>query len=156
MSINKLNEQPSLASRRKTPWHLFLVVFFFVLIYLVGLYDYVSIHINNLNYINSIPAKGNVAEYFSNYPGFFSFLWTIHVFGGLIAGALLLFRNKRAVWISLAVVISKLSLDLLTFLFRNRWEVFGPQISITDIKFSLITVGFFFYCKVMAKKGILI
>jgi lipid-A-disaccharide synthase-like uncharacterized protein len=142
-------------NKHKAPWHLYLVGSLFILIYSIGVYDYINIHTNNLNYITSLGARGDVVGYFSDYPLPFTALWTINVFGGPTAAIALLFRRAWAVWAALAVVAAKSGLDALTFLFRDRWDLFGPQMSLTDLTVLLISLGFFFYCRAMANRGVL-
>lgn len=108
-----------------------------------------------MDYLNSLKVKGDVVAYFTDYPLLFSSLWTINVFSLPIAAVLLVFRRKWAVWGALAATISKLSLDVLTFTFWDRFRLFGPWLSLVDITILLLTCGFYFYCKAMARKGIL-
>jgi hypothetical protein len=156
MMENFIKKGNSSGTKKKMPWHLLMVGLVFIFIYLIGLYDYIMIHLNNIEYMQSLNVKGDIVEYFSNYPIFYSILWTINVFGGLVAAILLFFRKKWATIISLLVVFSKFFLDALTFLFRSRWEVFGVQASLADIMVLLISIGFFVYCRAMVKRGVLI
>jgi hypothetical protein len=155
MSTKSRNDNQSVKVNLKAPWHLFLVAILFLLIYSIGAYDYIQIQNHNLEYINSIKSKGNLVDYFSNYPAVFNILWTINVFGGIAAALMLLLRTKWVVWVALAVLISKLILDGSTFLFRDRWEIFGPQLALTDIAVLVISAGFFFYCRRMMRGGFL-
>ena len=139
----------------KTPWHLWFIGVFFFLVYAIGIYDYFMVHGNNIDYLNSLNVKGDIIAYFRDYPLVFSVLWTINVFGGSIAAVLLLIRTKWAVWAGLFATMSKLCLDILTFAFMNRWGVFGPLTSLIDIMILLMTFGFLFYCRALAKRGVL-
>lgn len=139
----------------KTPWHLWFMGTFFILVYSIGVYDYFMVHGNNIDYLNSLNVRGDLIAYFTDYPLVFSVLWTINVFSGPIAAWLLLFRTKWAVWGGLVATIAMLCLDILTFAFRNRWGVFGPLTSLIDITILLMTSGFFFYCRTLAKRGVL-
>jgi len=152
---NKNEMKASTEDRVETPWHLWLIVVLFVLIYSIGVYDYLMVHTNNMDYLNSLNVKGDVIAYFTDYPLVFSFFWTLNILGGLIAAVLLIFRNKWAVWGVLIATISKLCLDILTFAFWNRWGVFGPLTSLIDITILLMTSGFFFYCRALLKQGVL-
>lgn len=141
--------------RVETPWHLWLVGVLFVLIYSIGVYDFLMVHTNNMDYLNSLNVKGDVIAYFTGYPLVFSVFWTINILGGLTAVFLLMFRNKWAVWVVLIATISKLCLDILTFAFLNRWDVFGPLTSLIDLTILLMTSGLFFYCRALLKRGVL-
>ena len=146
------NENPS-EHRIKTPWHLWLVAVFVTLIYSIGIYDYVSVHGNNTEYLNSLNTNGDVIAYFANYPLVFSALWTVNVFGAPIAVVLLILRIKWAVWGAFLAALSKLCLDILTFSLWNRWSVFGPWLSLIDITVLLLTWAFYLYCRGMARRG---
>jgi len=137
------------------PRHLSWVGALFLLIYSIGIYDYINIHGGNLEYMSSLGVRG-VAGYFSDYPLALTVLWTINVFGGPVAAIGLLLGRRWAVWAALVVVVAKFCLDALTFLLRNRWDVFGPQASLVDVTVLLISVGFYLYCRAMANRGVLI
>ncbi len=141
--------------RIETPWHLWFIGVLFLLIYSIGVYDFLMVHINNMDYLNSLNVKGDVIAYFTDYPLVFSVFWTINILGGLIAVVLLMFRNKWAVWVVLIATISKLCLDILTFAFLDRWDVFGPLTSLIDVTILLMTSGLFFYCWTLLKRGVL-
>jgi hypothetical protein len=145
----------STENRIATPMHLWFMGVLFVFIYSIGVYDFFMVHTNNMDYLNTLNVRGDVIAYFTDYPLVFSVFWTLNILGGLIAGVLLIFRNKWAVWGVLIATISKLCLDILTFAFWNRWSVFGPLTSLTDITILLMTAGFFFYCRVLLKRGVL-
>ncbi len=152
---NKNEMKASTEDRVETPWHLWLIVVLFVLIYSIGVYDFLMVHTNNMDYLNSLNVKGDVIAYFTGYPLVFSVFWTINILGGLIAAFLLMLRNKWAVWAALIATISKFCLDILTFAFLNRWDVFGPLTSLIDVTILLMTSGLFFYCRVLLKRGVL-
>ena len=155
MKVNNMNVKTSTEHHIKTQLHLWFIGVFYILVYSIGVYDYFMVHLNNIDYLNSLNVKGDVIAYFANYPLTFTILWAINVFSGPIAATLLLFRNKWAVYVGFTTAISLLCLDVMTFAFRNRWGVFGPRSSITDIIVLLITCGFFFYCRAMGKRGVL-
>lgn len=92
-----MNEEPLI--KNKLPWHLFLISLLFIFLYSIGLYDYIQVHNNNVEYMNSLKVKGDIVGYFSNYPLLFTMLWTINVCTGLIAAIMLLFKTKWVVWV---------------------------------------------------------
>ena len=142
------------ANKKNIPWHLWLIGGLFFLIYLVGLYDYFMILTKNQAYMNSLDVPGDLNFYFKNYPLIFNILWTLNVFGGLVAAILILIRTKWALTAAFVTVLSKFLLDILTFSFRNRWDVFGPQIAIGDLIVLIISIGFYFYCLKLNRRGI--
>jgi len=137
----------------KLPWHLWLIGLFFIFIYTNGIYDYFMMLGHNVDYYNSKHYGKAVFEYFTNYPLMFLILYTTNIFCGLIAPILLLFRTRWAVHAAFVSAVSMLCLDVLTFALRNRWNVFGPWISLFDIALLIMTWGFFFYCRGVAKRG---
>lgn len=139
----------------KTPWHLWLIALFFIFIYAYGIYDYFMMLGHNADYYNSKNYGEAVHKYFTNYSVVPLILWTINIFGSMIASVLLLFRNRWVVWIALISAVSMLILEAITFAFKNRWEVLGPFISMFDLGLLIITWAFFFYCRYLLKRGIL-
>lgn len=150
IEVKTLTEQSS-----KAPWHLWLMGLFFIFIYVYGTYDYFMMLGHNLDYYNSKNYGEAVVAYFTEYPMLFLAFWTLNIFCGLIAPILLLFRTRWAVWIALISAVSMLCLEVLTFAFRNRWNVLGPWISLFDIALLILTFGLFFYCKALAKRCVL-
>lgn len=139
----------------KTPWHLWIIGLIFTFIYSNGVYDYFMMLGHNVEYYNSKNYGDAVVEYFRNYPIVPLILWTVNIFGGLIAGILLFFRTNWAMWLSLISSISMLLLEIITFAFMNRWNVLGTFISLFDIGLLIITWLFFFYCKFLAREKVL-
>lgn len=139
----------------KTPWHLWIIGVFFIFIYANGIYDYFMMLGHNADYYNFRHYGKAVVEYFTNYPTVFLILYTTNIFCGLICPILLLFRAPWVKRIGFASAVSMLFLEILTFTFRNRWNVFGPWISLFDITLLLMTWGLFFYCRALTKQGIL-
>lgn len=139
----------------KTPWHLWVVGFFFIFIFANGVYDYFMMLGHNVDYYNSKHYGEAIVAYFTNYPMVFLVFWTINVFCGLIASILLLFKTRWAMRGALVSAVAMLCLEVLTFAFRDRWNVLGPWISLFDIALLLMTCGFFFYCRALAKRDVL-
>ncbi|CDQ19647.1 hypothetical protein SAMN05192559_104126 [Halobacillus karajensis] len=144
-----------MSNSNKTPLHLWLIALFFIFIYSYGVYDYFMMLGHDADYYNSKNYGEAVHKYFTNYPIGLLVLWTINIFGSIIASILLLFRTRWVVWIALISAISMLLLEAITFAFKNRWEVLGPFISMFDIGLLIITWAFFFYCRYLAKRGVL-
>ncbi|QAA32312.1 hypothetical protein [Clostridium manihotivorum] len=138
-----------------TPWHLWVTAVLFIFIYVNGTYDYFMMLGHNANYYNSKHYGEAVVQYFTNYPIVFLILYTTNIFSGLFGPIILLFRIRLAKTISFVSAVSMLFLDALTFAFRNRWNVLGPWVSLFDIGLLLITWAFFFYCRMLSKKGII-
>ncbi|MDB2105871.1 hypothetical protein [Clostridium paraputrificum] len=142
-------------NNKKAPIHLWVIGITFILIYSIGIYDFLMVQGNNVNYLNSLNLKGDVVEYFTNYPFALKILWGINIFSGPLAATLLLLRKKTSIIFAIFAGVSKLILDIITFSFMGRWEVFGVKTSLTDISIILITFIFLIYCIRMRKKGVL-
>ena len=123
----------------ETPRHLLFMGVLLILVYSIGLFDYYVVHTNNMDYLNSLKVKVEVIAYFTDYLLVFSVFWTINILGGLTAAVMLLFCSKWAILAVLIATISKLCLDILTFVFWNRWGVFEPLTSPIDITILLMT-----------------
>lgn len=139
--------------KNKQIWHIWLVALFFLFIYANGIYDYFMMLGQNVDYYNAKGYGELVYEYFTDYPIGPLFLWTINVVTGLLAPILLLLRTKWAMRVGLISFISMLGLQGCTFFFMNRWEVFGPWISIFDLTLLVLTFLFFYYCRWLVKLG---
>ncbi|OGX79892.1 hypothetical protein A6395_04630 [Exiguobacterium sp. SH31] len=139
----------------KTPIHLWMVGTIFMVIYGVGIYDYLMVQAQNVMYLNSLNVKGDVVAYFTGYPFLLKIPWGINVFSGLMAAVLLLLRKKQAVGFALLAGLAKLVLDIATFTFLGRWEVFGMQASLIDLSILVLTFLLVVYCTKMLKQGVL-
>lgn len=93
--------------------------------------------------------------YFTDYPVALLGLWTINIFGSMLAGFLLLFRSKWAPIAALASAISMLILNLFTFALRDRLDVLGVWVSLFDLLLMVLTFAFYWYCRQAALKGVL-
>lgn len=149
-----MKDKISNRSISKTNCHLWGIGTLFIFIYFIGSYDFVMIQVHNIGYLNSLDIKGDVMGYFTNYPLILKILWAINIISGLLAGIFLLLRKKTAILFALSSAISKLILDIFTFSFMKRWEIFGAKASCTDLSILLITFGFLIYCVRVRNKGI--
>jgi hypothetical protein len=93
-------------SRRKTPWHLWVVGLVTVLWNGMGLLDYYMTQSRNAEYL-----KGFTAEqlaYFENFPSWVQGSWGLAVTTAFVGSVLLLFRSRFALpvfWVSLFAMI---------------------------------------------------
>jgi hypothetical protein len=94
-----------------------------------------------------------VIDYFTNYPTLPLLSWTINVFVGALTPVLMLMRKEMAFYSSVVTFVSMLLLDLLTFGFRNRWNVIGAKASTTDIFMLILTLGLCIYNYFLFKKS---
>ncbi len=107
-------------SSKKTPWHLWVIVPFFMFIYVVCIYDYFMMLSHNEAYYNAQGFGAEVHQYFTDYPLPFLALCTINIFSASIAVILIMFRSRWTVNVAFIVFVSKLLLDILTFALSQK------------------------------------
>lgn len=139
----------------KTPWHLWVVAVFFLLLNTAGLYDYFMVLELNEAYFNTQNWGAAHLAYFTDYPLLPRIFWTIGIASGVVTPILLLLRTRWTVWLAFISITSQACLAFITFGFMNRWDVLGPWSSLFDISILLITLGLYLYCRRMAARGVL-
>lgn len=156
-SVLMLNRRMKNASSHseKTPWHLWFVAVFFLLLNVVGSYDYLMILELNEAYFGAQNFGATQIAYFTDYPLLPRIFWTIGLASGVVAPILLLLRTRWAVWFAGISAASRSCLAFITFGFMNRWDIFGPWLSLFDISILLLTVGLYLYCRHMSARGVL-
>jgi hypothetical protein len=141
--------------QNRSPWHLWVIGIFFLFLYGIGAYDYFMVLGLNEAYYNYNNFGEEVYEYFMNYPLLPLIFWTANIISGITSSILLLFRLNWVVQASFISAISIILLQLITFGYMDRWNVLGSRLSFFDMVIMLITLGFFFYCVVIARRGVL-
>lgn len=139
----------------QTPWHLWLVAVFFILLSVAGAYDYLMLLDLNEAYFDAQNWGNSQITYFTDYPLLPRIFWTINIGSGLVAPTLLLLRSRWAEWLALIYVASQVCLLLITFGFMNRWNMLGPQMATFDILITLMMFGLYLYCRRMSARGTL-
>ncbi len=142
-------------SKKKAPWHLWVIAFIFMFLYANSIYDYFMLLSHNEAYYISKGYGAEVHKYFIDYPLLFLALYTVNIISAPISLILMLFRSRRTVYYSFISFTSILLLRILSFAFWNRWVVFGSLISIFDIIFVLLTFGFYCYSRFLKEQSIL-
>jgi|GEM_PF-1239515 len=133
-------------------WHLFLVVALFLFLYGIAMNDYIMTISHNKDYFEYLHYDQAAIDYFTNYPLLPLVFWTVNVFGGVITLVLMLMRKEMALYFSVLAFVSMLLLDLITFGFRDRWNVIGASASVTDIVMLILTFGLCGYNYFLFKK----
>lgn len=131
--------------RTKRPWHLWVVCIFFFLLYLGGLRDYLMIWFDNTSYFASQNYNADQIRYFTDYPVIPRVFWTLNIFTAVLSPLFLFFGSKYTTVLAFIAFTSLIILDLITFGFRDRWNMLGTAISIFDTIILLLTLGFFLY-----------
>ena len=139
----------------KRPWHQCFVAVFMIFIYSMGIRDFFMMLTHNEAYYASLGYGEAFFAYFTNYPIHLLVLWISNLLCGFVAPVLLLMNKKLSQHLALISASSNSLLLLLTFAFRDRWNILGSRIAAFDFFILLITFGLFLYCVHMNKKGYL-
>ncbi|NKY58797.1 hypothetical protein [Nocardia flavorosea] len=142
-------------TRRSAPWHLWIVAALFLLLNLGGVYDYVMALSENADYFRSQNYDSQQIRYFTDYPLLPAVFWTIAIWGALVAALLLLLRSRWVLPVAITALAGQIVLDILTFGFRDRWQILGPRLAMFDLVVLLLTTGFVIYCRTLASRQIL-
>ncbi|MBK7317961.1 hypothetical protein [Candidatus Villigracilis affinis] len=134
-------------------WHLLLIVALFLFLYGIAVYDYIMTVSHNQGYFEYLRYNQAVIDYFTNYPLVLLIFWTINVFGGIATLLLMLMRKGIAFYFSVATFASMFLLDIITFGFRNRWNIIGVKASAIDIFMLILTLGLCIYNFFLFKKS---
>lgn len=144
---------PGVSRPSETPWHLWVVGVFFHVLSLAGARDSVLSLTLNKEYFEAKGFGTAQIAYFTDYPHVP--LWTVAVAGGIVSALLLLSRSRWAVPVALVSAGANLCLVLATFGFKDRWNVFGPWMSLFDFVILALTFGLWAYCRAMLSRGVL-
>jgi len=106
----------------------------------IGAYDYVMTLTHNAAYFDSLGYDANQIAYFANYPVPLIILWTFAVWGMVIGALLLPFRPRWSAYALFASIAGQVSLSLITFTFRHRWDVLGARLGTQDLIILMLTV----------------
>lgn len=133
-------------------WHLWSIAIFMIFIYLMGVYDFFMMLSHNKAYYASHGYGQGVIKYFTNYPFYFMIFWIINLLAGFISPILLILKDEHSKNLALLSVIADMILLILTFTFRNRWNVLGSRIAVFDFFILAITFGLYLYCRYVFNK----
>jgi hypothetical protein len=127
----------------------------FGLLSLVGAYDNIMTLTHNTAYFEYLGYGARQIAYFTNYPIPLMLLFILGVWGTVIGSVLLFCRSRWAVQSFGIAFFSQLILDIITFTFRQRWEVLGPKLCIQDIIILLLTLGMLLYARSLYKNKLI-
>jgi len=134
-------------------WHLLFISGLFLFLYGIAAYDYMMTVAHNQEYFQYLQYDQTVIDYFTNYPLLPLVFWTINVFIGLLTPVLMLLRKAIAFYTSIVTFAAMLLLDIITFGFRNRWNVIGARASSIDLLMLILTLGLCIYNYVLFTKA---
>ncbi|UGT56610.1 hypothetical protein [Nocardia asteroides] len=126
-----------------------------LLLTLGGVYDQVMALTENAEYFRSQNYTARQIAYFTDYPLLPAVLWTIGMWGGLVAAVLVLARSRWAFVAVIAGVLGQIGLALVTYGFRDRLDILGTRLALFDLMVFLVSVAFAVYCHRMLRRGVL-
>lgn len=127
----------------------------FLLLSLVGAFDYIMIFTHSNAYFRYMGYGQRQVEYFTSYPAPLAILLTAAVWGSVIGAICLLFKSRWAV-VSIGIAfLGQLVLGVYTFAARNRWEVLGTRLGVQDILILVLTLVLLLYAIRLLKKGVI-
>jgi hypothetical protein len=134
-------------------WHLLFISGLFLFLYGIAVYDYLMTVTHNQDYFEYLRYDQAVIDYFTNYPSLPLVFWTINVFIGVLTPVLMLMRKAIAFYASVVAFVAMLLLDVITFGFRDRWNVIGARASSLDLLMLLLTFGLCLYTHFLFRKS---
>ncbi|WP_280299786.1 hypothetical protein [Nocardia neocaledoniensis] len=137
------------------PWHLWVVGVMILLLNLGGVYDQVMALTENAEYFRSQHYTARQIAYFTDYPLLPAVLWTLGVWGGLVAAVLALARSRLALAAAIVGVLGQIALALVTYGFRDRLDILGTRLALFDLMVFLLSVAFAVYCHRLLRRGVL-
>jgi hypothetical protein len=139
----------------KSPWHLWVIGVVTLLFNAGGAFDYVMTQTQNEAYM----AQFSEAElaYFYSFPAWVQGSWAIAVWGALLGSLFLVLRRAWAVWAFGVSIVMMLVTMVHNFGLAEvkMHEVVGPEAIWFSGVIVLVTVGTFFYARMMARRGVL-
>lgn len=94
------------ASKSKTPWHLWVVGGLGLFWNGFGAYDYFMTNTKGADYMRSMGMTDAQIAHFAEFPAVMTAVWAVGVWGALLGTVLLLIRNKLAVPVFIASLVS--------------------------------------------------
>jgi hypothetical protein len=119
----------------------------------MGIYDFFMMLAHNQTYYETHGYGSKVVDYFTNYPIYFMIFWIVNLLAGFLSPVLLMLKDIRSKYLALVSAIADTILLILTFTFRNRWDVLGSGVAAFDFFILAITFGLYFYCRYVFKRN---
>ena len=137
-----------------TPKHLWVVGVFALLWSAMGAMDYVMTQTGNEEYMSSFTAEQ--LAFFYGMPAWADATWAIAVWGGVLGALLLLFRQRYAVWVFLASLVSMVITTFQNYALSNGMEIMGDAFALAfNAAIFLLALAFYLYARAMLERKIL-
>jgi hypothetical protein len=133
----------------QTPRHLWVIGVIALLWNALGAFDYLMTQTKNEAYMSMFTPEQ--LEFFYNLPSWSVVLWSIAVWGGVIACILLLLRKSAAVWFFMISLFSVIANTIYLYVFADGMKVMGDPFSlIFSALIILVAVLLYLYSKKMS------
>jgi hypothetical protein len=139
----------------KAPWHLWLVGVIAVLFNAIGVFDYVMSMAQGASYMASAGMTPAQIAHYQAMPIWMTVVWTIGVWGAMLASVLLLLRNRLAFPVFAVSLAAFLVSLLYTYVLTDGGEIMGPQMAIANVVITALLLIFIWYSWLMTKRGVL-
>lgn len=143
-----------MTTRRRPPWHLWVVGGIALLWNAIGAFDYSMTQSRNAAYVAGFTPEQ--LTFFYSLPAIVNSAWALGVWGGVAGSLLLLLRRRLAVWVFLASVVGVITTTFHNYVLANGMTVAGDTFSLlfTGAIF-VVALGLFIYASVMRAHGVL-
>ena len=145
----------STVARIKPPRHLWLVGVIAVLFNAIGVFDYVMSMTQGASYMASAGMTPAQIAHYQEMPLWMTAVWTVGVWGALLASVLLLLRNRLAVPVFAVSLAAFLVSLLYTYVLTNGGEIMGRQMAIASAIIAALLMFFLWYSSLMRKRNVL-
>lgn len=136
--------------RSPAPVHLWLVGVVTLLFNMMGIVSYLTTRFGMLEQMGLTPEQ---IAFMESYPTWVSGLWALGVWGAFAGSVLLLARSKWAVWAMAVAMIGLIGTTLGNYVMLDLPA--AMQAPALDIAIWAVTLFGLFYCRRMAKAGVL-
>lgn len=137
----------------KTPWHLWVIGIVLVLWNSGGCYDYLMTVTNNQAYLSVMTPEQQA--YYASIPTWFTALFAVSVWGGLLGSLLLLLRMRVALPVYLVALATYLISCVYTFGFSDAAQIMGTAGTVFSVVILLIALFEVWYARLMTRRGVL-
>ncbi|MBY5920381.1 hypothetical protein [Ferrimonas balearica] len=115
-------------SRKKTPWHLWVVGVLSLLWNLMGAMDYLMTQTRNSEYMSQF-TEAQLA-FFYGFPTWVVTAWAIAVWGGVLGSVLLLMRKAAAAPVFLISLLAMVLTTIHNFVLEDGLAVMGDSVAL--------------------------
>ena len=149
-----MSESITRKSKKKAPWHLWLIGVVSLLWNAMGALDFVMTQIEQEDYMAAFTPEQ--LEYFYGFPIWVIVTWAIAVWGSVLGSIFLLLRKTLAVWMFFFSMIAMIITTFHNYVLSDGLQVVGDNFSLifTAVIF-VVAVGLYFYSRYMLRKRFL-